>query len=725
MSAAPRPQPRRERLTSLKDAGKNRPVGALTPRNNNNNTKSKKQGCCANPSPLDMDGTMVCENCGNLISESNIVSEVTFGETSGGAAMVEGGFVGNDQRHANTMGTAGRRIGLGGSEGKSTAESNGRDAIRGLMTSMRINNEHIEQSALGVYKLACSFNFVHGRRPATLAACCLYYACRMKPGNTQLLIDFAEKIKVNVFKLGDTYKALLEKLFIEEPGRKSMYGLLEPEPLIQKYVDKLEFGPVGGRKVADDAVKLLRRMRRDWMVDGRQPAGVCGACIILAARMNNFRRTVREVVYVVKVADMTINKRLIEFKRTQSGRLTVDQFRTHGERLVGEKEPPAVYFAREKEAKRRRLMQQANDLDAILQPRLDADGFAIPSLPASASALPIDPNLLAASNLAHAELQAGEEANKPKKRGRPPKPKGPAPPVADEDIEVEQELEQEIDKILHDSAISDTINDIQFNEIAERSKRLADEIRGSHTTSESAVVEDTEFDDDPEVANCLLSPAEIEIKEKIWVTHNADWLRHEQAKKLKQALEEANGGPKKRVVRKRKQRQIGDLSDYNRDSPASTVGEAAQQMMQRRGKGFSRAINYEKLNAVMKPLGGNNESSSESQPSSSRPSNAPSPAPSDASAMTVEDDDDDDDHATGLPTPAATQQTQQQRQQQVKNTIVVDDAEDDASEDEADDDAQEEIDETVDSVAMYGLHDNGEFGGEDDEGIYAQDDWEG
>ncbi|KAK7554666.1 transcription initiation factor TFIIIB, Brf1 subunit [Phyllosticta citricarpa] len=721
MSAAPRPQPRRERLTSLKDAGKNRPVGALAPRNNNNTSKPKKQGCCANPSPLDMDGTMVCENCGNLISESNIVSEVTFGETSGGAAIVEGGFVGNDQRHANTMGTAGRRIGLGGSEGKSTAESNGRDAIRGLMTSMRINNEHIEQSALGVYKLACSFNFVHGRRPATLAACCLYYACRMNPGNTQLLIDFAEKIKVNVFKLGDTYKALLEKLFIEEPGRKSMYGLLEPEPLIQKYVDKLEFGPVGGRKVADDAVKLLRRMRRDWMVDGRQPAGVCGACIILAARMNNFRRTVREVVYVVKVADMTINKRLIEFKRTQSGRLTVDQFRTHGDRLVGEKEPPAVYFAREKEAKRRRLMQESEGLGAILQPRLDADGFAIPSLPASAATLPIDPNLLAASNLAHAELQAGEEANKPKKRGRPPKPKGPPPPVADEDLEVEQDLEQEIDKILHDSSISDTMNEIQFNEIAERSKRLADEIRGSHTTSDSAVVEDTEFDDDPEVANCLLSPAEIEIKEKIWVTHNADWLRHEQAKKLKQALEEANGGPKKRVVRKRKQRQIGDLSDYNRESPASTVGEAAQQMMQRRGKGFSRAINYEKLNAVLKPLGGNNnESSTESQPSSSRPSNAPSPAPSDASAITV--DDDNDDNAIGLPTPAATQQTQKQKGEGKDNDATViddDDAEEDESEDE-DGGQEEDIDQTVDSVAMYGLHDNGEFG---DDAIYEQDEW--
>lgn len=94
-----------------------------------------------------MDGTMVCENCGNLISESNIVSEVTFGETSGGAAMVEGGFVSNDARHANTMGTGGRRIGLGGSEGKSTAESNGTSSECGRICTVLISMQDETQSA--------------------------------------------------------------------------------------------------------------------------------------------------------------------------------------------------------------------------------------------------------------------------------------------------------------------------------------------------------------------------------------------------------------------------------------------------------------------------------------------------------------------------------------------------------------------------------------------------
>ncbi|KAF2090901.1 cyclin-like protein, partial [Saccharata proteae CBS 121410] len=280
---------------------------------------------CSSPDIQDVDGVMACINCGSLQSESNIVAEVTFGETSAGAAMVQGGTVNEDQRHANTMGSAARRIGL--------------DAIRGLATSMRITG-FIEDQAVNIYRiLSLNYNFLAGRRPPTVAACCLYASARMQPGSKLLLIDFAEKIKVNVFKLGEVYKTMCDELMVPELQNQQR---IEPEPLVQKYVQKLEFGPAGERRVAEDAIKLLQRMKRDWMVEGRQLAGICGACIVLAARMNNFRRTVREVVYVVKVADMTIAKRLVEFKRTTSARLSVDQFRRVGEKVRGEAEPPAM-----------------------------------------------------------------------------------------------------------------------------------------------------------------------------------------------------------------------------------------------------------------------------------------------------------------------------------------------------------------------------------------------
>lgn len=42
-------------------------------------------------------GITYCVSCGNVIEENVIVSEITFGEASSGAAIVQGSFVGADQ----------------------------------------------------------------------------------------------------------------------------------------------------------------------------------------------------------------------------------------------------------------------------------------------------------------------------------------------------------------------------------------------------------------------------------------------------------------------------------------------------------------------------------------------------------------------------------------------------------------------------------------------------
>lgn len=42
-------------------------------------------------------GNTVCMSCGSVLEESSIVSDITFGETGGGAAMVQGSYVGADQ----------------------------------------------------------------------------------------------------------------------------------------------------------------------------------------------------------------------------------------------------------------------------------------------------------------------------------------------------------------------------------------------------------------------------------------------------------------------------------------------------------------------------------------------------------------------------------------------------------------------------------------------------
>jgi transcription factor IIIB subunit 2 len=77
-------------------------------------TVKKARRLCPNKTcqePKIEDG--ICTNCGTIIDESNIVSEITFGESASGAAVVQGSFVSADQGAARSMGPAFQRAGGG------------------------------------------------------------------------------------------------------------------------------------------------------------------------------------------------------------------------------------------------------------------------------------------------------------------------------------------------------------------------------------------------------------------------------------------------------------------------------------------------------------------------------------------------------------------------------------------------------------------------------------
>jgi transcription factor IIIB 90 kDa subunit len=78
---------------------------------------------CPSPHIVEDDGQKVCEGCGTVVSEANIVSEVTFGESASGAAIVQGTFVGADQSHGRSFGPGFQRG--GGMESREITEQNG------------------------------------------------------------------------------------------------------------------------------------------------------------------------------------------------------------------------------------------------------------------------------------------------------------------------------------------------------------------------------------------------------------------------------------------------------------------------------------------------------------------------------------------------------------------------------------------------------------------------
>ncbi|KAK5084668.1 transcription factor TFIIIB subunit brf1 [Lithohypha guttulata] len=433
-----------------------------------------------------------------------------------------------------------------------------------------------------------------------------------------MLIDFAEasQPQLNVFELGKMAKDLQRMLYLTESlGHKwqeledkkkdateerkaeltqeqeamsrdnHSLNLQDPEDLIERFCDKLDFGEMTMR-VKKDAVNVTKTMNRDWMTTGRRPAGVAGAAVIIAARMNNFRRTLREVVLVAKVTEITLSKRIEEFKETKSSKMSVEAFRAIDQdtaQVDQETMPPSYYQKlpewQEKQAAKKRkrgrnggqLPETAAEIETgeepptdtdndsgdgeedeeedteqppAKRPRVDADGFAVPELPVRPSRTP--------------------QPDQPQKR-KVGKPKGAKnwqpPPPTEAELQEEEDLTEDIRDQLRRNASLDPTGSIAQSETARELPAPAPGVVnimypapkskegvGPHVHSDvgntmkgvqmNAEIENDEFDDDPDVANCVLNETERTIKETIWVTENADWLRLEHSKKIKKELKD-------------------------------------------------------------------------------------------------------------------------------------------------------------------------------------------
>lgn len=256
-------------------------------------------------------GDVSCMNCGSVVEENPIVSEVQFGESASGAAMVQGAMVGADQARANfNMRNA--------MESREQTLLNAKKKIKKIASVMRIP-DYIVDSASGWFKLALVQNFVQGRRSQNVIAACLYVACRHEKTH-HLLIDFSSRLQISVYSLGSTYLKLVRALQIQK------LPIADPSLFIQHFADRLQFGDKTA-KVCKDATKLAHRMSLDWIYEGRRPAGIAGACVLLAARMNKINRSHAEIVAVARVGEETIQKRLNEFKSTSSGNMKLSEFR--------------------------------------------------------------------------------------------------------------------------------------------------------------------------------------------------------------------------------------------------------------------------------------------------------------------------------------------------------------------------------------------------------------
>lgn len=525
---------------------------------------------CTNCGSLDLDtdparGDVVCTNCGTVLEHSAIVSEVQFEENAHGGSSAIGQFVSSDSKGGARGFGQSFHTGLG-KESREITQQNAKKAITNLAHQLRGLNQLCVETAFNFFKMALSRQLTRGRRSTHVIAACLYMTCRIE-GTAHMLIDFSDVLQIDVYELGRTYLRLSQALSLAIPS-------MDPCLYILRFANKLDFGDKT-HEVSMTALRLLQRMKRDSIHTGRRPSGLCGAALLIAARLHEFNRTVDDVIKIVKVHESTLRKRLMEFGETPSSALTLDEFMNVD--LEEEQDPPSFKAARKKDRERLQKLTDEADLDTHL------------------------------SHLQH-EIERQLEERKAKSR----RLNRSTPSLLQETTEDSSGPSADPETVEADRFASQStlgvIKDCLSNEATPSSSghhasshlglgpSIASmgllEVSRPNDTEESEEVQTGEIDlddiDDDEIDSYIMSEQEALNKDSLWMRVNADYLKELKEKEEKAKRDQEEGKPEKKKRKpSNKKRKDGQAGSSN------TAGEAVQKMLQE--KKMSSKLNYDVL----------------------------------------------------------------------------------------------------------------------------------
>ena len=288
----------------------------------------------------DASGASVCMDCGVVVEENAIVSSVEFVEGAGGASSMVGQFVSATSSKAYTTPSSnrpGRRP--FSRDSRETTLNNGRRRIQEIASRLRLSNHYID-AAHRLFTIAVEKNFVQGRRTTHVVATCLYIVCRQEKSQ-HMLIDFSDALQVNVYTLGTCFLKYRRLLGLK-------LEIIDPALYVYRFAAHLDLEEKANA-VSLTALRLVARMKRDWIVAGRRPAGICAAALLIAARAHGFKKHHQDVTRILRVCGMTVTSRVREFELTPAANLTLDEFQSV--EIESEADPPVytrnkIYEAR-------------------------------------------------------------------------------------------------------------------------------------------------------------------------------------------------------------------------------------------------------------------------------------------------------------------------------------------------------------------------------------------
>ena len=280
-------------------------------------------------------GMMICLTCGKVIEESQIAVDVLEFDDNQNAA---GTFM--DANKPTYFYPGGRNI-LSQIVDTSTRNLNKTYRLMERTARLLTIPDDVVKVAKKLYIEASNKKFTQGRKTDLIVAAILYIACRMNE-KSYLLIDFSEVLRINIFLIGTLYIKLVKLLSLNIP-------IYDPSLFMRRFCGKFNFG-AKAKEVENVASKILQFMRLDWITTGRRPSGLCGACILISAKLLKLNIDVNVISKVVHVSSKTILNRIEEFSLTRVASMSMEEFAVFKEsHFYPGADPPAFLKVKEKE----------------------------------------------------------------------------------------------------------------------------------------------------------------------------------------------------------------------------------------------------------------------------------------------------------------------------------------------------------------------------------------
>lgn len=342
--------------------------------------------------------------------------------------------------------------------------------------------------------------FDKGKTVDSYAAAAFYIALRSIKA-PYLLIDFSDKMNINLFKLARCFLKLFKFLDFQ-----SQLPLIDPSLYIHRYCKALDLGNMT-KKVTLTAIKLIQRMQRDWMCQGRRPSSLCGAAILIATKIHDIKCSTADICKTVFVCDETIRRRLEEFKKTSVAKLTKEEFEKmeEGHYEGPEMDPPAFQKARLKSLEQEYKKEIEEKIAAL--PHRDK----MEKIPWET----FKDNLNIPQDILQKQVRG-----------------------------MERELQQARERYEEDSMSNSEDLSYHTEHIFEESE-----------SEDEKMAMDEENDDieSEEIDKFILNEEERKVKKSIWIQHNSAWLEKEKARTK----------DTEKVEKKRTKKRQGDKAGAN------------------------------------------------------------------------------------------------------------------------------------------------------------------